>query len=77
MVFCKSRNGESGSGVRGMMEMRRSIVGMRDMQGIKVEIMGIRVGIRGMRGFRVEMMGMQGIRMGMRGMRGIRVRIFV
>ena len=59
--ICKSRNGESGNGMRGTMGMR----------GIRVETRGIRVGTRGIK------VGMRGIRVGMReikvGMRGIGV----
>ena len=43
-AVCKSRNVESGSGMKGMMGMRGIRVGMR---GIRVGMMGIRVGMRG------------------------------
>ena len=47
MAFCKSRNGELGNGMRGMMGTWRINAGMRR----------IRVGMRGMG---VGMLGMQG-----------------
>ena len=53
-AICKSGNGESGNGMRGMI----------GMQGIRVEMQGIGVGMRGIR------VGMQGIRVGMRGIGG-------
>ena len=53
-AICKSGNGESGNGMRGMI----------GMQGIRVGMQGIGVGMRGIR------VGMQGIRVGMRGIGG-------
>ena len=61
MAICKSRNGEFGSRMRGMMVM----------WGIRVGMRGIRVGMMGMRGI---MVGMRGTGVGIR---GIMVRIFV
>ena len=52
--ICKSGNGESGNGMRGMI----------GMQGIRVGMQGLGVGMRGIR------VGMQGIRVGMRGIGG-------
>ena len=50
----KSRNGESGKGMRGMMRMREIRVGMQGirvgMQGIRVKMQGIEVGIWRMQG---------------------------
>ena len=43
LAICKSRNGESGNGMRGMMGMRGTRVGMR---GMEVVIRGIWVGMR-------------------------------
>ena len=48
-AICKSRNGESGNGIRGTMGRR----------GIRAETRGIRVGTRGIK------VGMCGIRVGM------------
>ena len=64
LAICKSRNGESGNGMRGTWGMG---VGMRgiwvEMRGIKVEMRGIDVGIWGiwMRMWRigVEMRGVE------------------
>ena len=74
MAICKTRNGELGNGMMGMWR-----ISVR-MRGIRVEMLGIGVGMMGMRGIRVEMlgigvgmMGMRGIRVGMMRMRGIRV----
>ena len=53
-AICKSGNGESGNGMKGMI----------GMQGIRVGMQGIGVGMRGIR------VGMQGIRVGMRGIGG-------
>ena len=53
LAICKSRNGESGNGMRGMM----------GTSGIRVGTREIRVGARGMG---VEMLGMRGIKVGMR-----------
>ena len=53
-AICKSGNGESGNGMRGMI----------GMQGIRVGMQGLGVGMRGIR------VGMQGIRVGMRGIGG-------
>ena len=61
-AICKSQNGESGNGMRGMMGTRAIRVGK---QRIKVGMRWTRVGMRGMG------VGM----LGMREMRGIRVRI--
>ena len=47
-AICKSRNGESGNGMRVMMGMWGISVGMMGMKGIKV-------GMMGMWGIRVEM----------------------
>ena len=58
-AICKSRNGESGNGLRGMMGTQAIKVGTR---GIRVGIRGMGMGMRGMRGIRV---GMRGIGVGM------------
>ena len=54
-----------------MMGMPESMVQMRGMRGISVEMRGIGVGMRGigvgMRGIRVRMLGMWGIRVGVPG----------
>ena len=60
-AICKSGNGESGNGMRGMIGMQGIRVGM---QGIRVGLQGIGVGMWGIR------VGMQGIRVGMRGIGG-------
>ena len=52
LAICRSRNGESGNGMRRMMGTR----------GIRVKTRGIRVGTQGIK------VGMWGIRVGMRGM---------
>ena len=79
-AICKSRNGESGNGMKEMMEMRRirvrmignvgDQVRMMGMQGIRVGMQCIRLRMWGIRmeimGTRVEMRGMQEIRVGMR-----------
>ena len=63
MAVCKSRNGESGNGMKGMMGMRVIRVGMR---GIGVGMRGIGLGMRGIRvGMMGIMVGMMGIRVGM------------
>ena len=54
VAICKSLNGESGNGMKGMM----------GIQGTRVGIRGIRVGMREIWRIRV---GMMGIRVGMRG----------
>ena len=85
-AICKSRNGELGNGMRGMMGTQGIRMGERGIRvvtwrskvgprGIRAGMWGIRVG---MRGIRVEMqgirVGMRGIRVGMRGIRvGMRV----
>ena len=46
MAVCKSRNGESGNGMRGMMETWRIRVGTR---GIRMRTQAIRVGTRGIK----------------------------
>ena len=83
-AICKSRNRESGNGMKETMEMRRirvRMIGMRGirvrligMQGIRVGIIGIRVGMQGIRlrmwGIRMEILG---IRVEMRGMQETRV----
>ena len=66
VAICKSRNGELGNGMRGMVGMRGITVGVMGMRGMR----GIRVGMMGMWGIKV---GMIGIKVGMLGMRGIRV----
>ena len=48
--ICKSRNGESGNGMKGMMGMQKIRVGMQrirrgEMQGIMVGMQGIEVGM--------------------------------
>ena len=43
--ICKSREGDLGNGMRGMMGMQRIRVGMR---GIRVEMWGMEVGMWGM-----------------------------
>ena len=53
MAICKSRNRESGNGMRGMMGMWGIRVGMMRMWGMR----GITVG---MRGITVEMRGISG-----------------
>ena len=53
-AICKSRNGESGNGMRGMIGTRGIRAGTR---GIRVGTRGIKVGMRGIR------VGMQGIRL--------------
>ena len=79
MAICKSRNGESGNGMRGWWHGENQVGnagnqgGSDGNQGGNVGMRGIRVGMMGMRGFRVRMRGMQGIRVGMR---GTRVKIF-
>ena len=40
-AICKSRNGESENGIRGMMEMRRITVEIMGMRGIRIGIQGI------------------------------------
>ena len=45
--ICKSRNGESGNGMGGMMKMRGTRVGMMGMGGIWVRLRRIWVGMRG------------------------------
>ena len=45
--ICKSRNGESGNGMGGMMKMRGTRVGMMGMGGIWVRLPRIWVGMRG------------------------------
>ena len=67
-AICKSRNRESGNGMRGMMGMREIRVRTRrirvGMRGIKVGMQGIRVGMWGIRvvtwGIKVRMWGNQG-----------------
>ena len=54
-AICKSRNGESGNGMRGMMGMWGISVGMMGMKGIKVGMMGMQGIAVGMWGIRVEM----------------------
>ena len=49
-VICKSQNGESGNGMKGMMGMSGIRAGMMGMRGIRVGMQGIRVGMMGMRG---------------------------
>ena len=80
-AICKSRNEESGNGMKGMIRMRGIKMGMQGigegMRGIRVGMMeiragmmGIRVGMRGIMGGIVEIrVRMQGIRIGMMGMR--------
>ena len=58
-AICKSRNGEVGNRMSGMMGMRRIRVGMMGMRGISVRMAEIRVAIRGIG------MGMQGVTVGM------------
>ena len=52
LAICKSQNGESENGMRGMMVMWRISVGTRGIwvgtQGIKVRMQGIGVGTQGM-----------------------------
>ena len=84
LAICKSRNGESRIGMRGMMGTWRIKVGTR---GTKIGMQGIRLGIRaiktGMQEIRVGIWGtrveMWVIRVRMRwmrvGMQGIRVRM--
>ena len=52
LAICKSQNGESENGMRGMMVMWRISVGTRGIrvgtQGIKVRMQGIGVGAQGM-----------------------------
>ena len=64
MAICKSWNGESWNGMRGMM----------GMQGIKVGMQRIRVGMMEIRGIRV---GMRGIGVGNDGNKGENFRIGV
>ena len=45
--ICKSRNGESGNGMGGIMKMRGTRVGMMGMGGIWVRLRRIWVGMRG------------------------------
>ena len=54
-AICKSQNGESGNGMRGMVGMREIKVGIMGMQGIRVGMWGIRVGMMEMWGIRVGM----------------------
>ena len=76
-AICKSRNEESGNGMKGIMGMRAIRVGMRGisvvMRGTMVRMPGFCVGMRGISA------KMQGIGVGKRGMRvgmhGIRVRM--
>ena len=49
LAICKSRNGESGNGMWGMMGMRGIRVGMMEMRGIRVGMWRIRVEMRGTR----------------------------
>ena len=57
-----------------MMGMPESMVQMRGMRGIRVEMRGIGVGMRGIRvGMRGIGVGMRGIRVGMLGMWGNKV----
>ena len=63
-TICKSRNGESGNGMKGRMGTRGIKVGM---QGIRVGMRGMGLGMLGMRGMREIMVGMRGIRVGIRG----------
>ena len=76
-AICKSQNGGSGSGMRGMVGMREIKVGIMEMQGIRVGMWGIRVGMMEMWGIRVGMwgrgVGMRGGEVGMRG-RGVEMR---
>ena len=62
-AICKSQDGESGNGMRGMMGMSEILM---EMWGIKVVTQGIKVGMRGIRlgtwGIRV---GTWGIKVGM------------
>ena len=58
LAICKSRNGESGNGMRGMMGTRGIRVGTRR---IKVEIRGMGVGMLVTRGMRRITMGIWGI----------------
>ena len=74
-AICKSRNGELGNGMRGMMGTQGIRVGERGIRVVtwrsKVGTREISVGMRGMRGIRV---GMRGLRVGMRGIKvGMRV----
>ena len=58
LAICKSRNGESGNGMGGMMGTRGIRVGTRR---IKVEIRGMGVGMLGMRGMRRITVGIRGM----------------
>ena len=57
LAICKSRNGESGNGMREMMGTRGIRVGTRR---IKLEIRGMGVGMLGMRGMRRITVGIRG-----------------
>ena len=80
-AICKSRNGELGNGMRGMMGTQGIRVGERGIRVVtwrsKVGTREIGVGMRGMGVGMLGMRGMRGIRVGMRGirvgMRGIKV----
>ena len=65
-AICKSRNRESGNGIRGMMGTQR----------IRVGTWGIRVGTRKTRGIKVGMREMGVGMLRMRGMQGIRVEVY-
>ena len=58
LAICKSRNGESGNGMGGMMGTRGIRVGTRR---IMVEIRGMGVGMLGMRGMRRITVGIRGM----------------
>ena len=49
MAICKSWNGESRNGMKEMMGMPESMVQMRGMRGIRVDMRGIGVAMRGIR----------------------------